>query len=111
VDEYIASAPHEVQDKLRTVREAIKKAAPEAEEDISYGMPSYYHGGRLAWFGLSAHHIGLYLRPPVIQQNSRILEGYGTTKSSVHLPLDKDIPVSLVTKLVRARLRLDARNR
>jgi uncharacterized protein YdhG (YjbR/CyaY superfamily) len=105
VDAYIAAAPKEVQRKLREVRAAIKEVAPDAAESISYRMPYYSYKGRLAWFGLQRAHIGLYLRPPVIEEHKSELMGYGTTKSAVHLPLDRRIPVQLVKKLVRARMK------
>jgi uncharacterized protein YdhG (YjbR/CyaY superfamily) len=94
-----------VQKKLREVRAAIKEAAPNAKESISYRMPYYDYKGRLAWFGLHKEHIGLYLRPPVIEEHRRELAGYETTKSAVHLPLDKMIPVPLIKELVRARMK------
>jgi uncharacterized protein YdhG (YjbR/CyaY superfamily) len=63
VDEYIAGAPEETQDKLQKIRMAIREAAPTAVESISYGIPYYDYRGRLAWFGLAKAHIGLYVRP------------------------------------------------
>jgi uncharacterized protein YdhG (YjbR/CyaY superfamily) len=105
VDAYIAAAPKAVQPKLREVRGAILAVAPDAAESISYRMPYYSYKGRLAWFGLQRNHIGLYLRPPVIVEHKKELADYATTKSAVHLPLDKRIPVGLVKKLVKARLR------
>jgi len=105
VDAYIAAAPKEVQPKLRMVRAAIKEVAPSAEESISYRMPYYSYKGRLAWFGLQRAHIGLYLRPPVVEEHKRELKRYETTKAAVHLPLDKDVPVSLVKKLIRAGMK------
>jgi uncharacterized protein YdhG (YjbR/CyaY superfamily) len=63
--------------------------------------------GRLAWFGLFTSHIGLYLRPPVVEKHKDELAGYVTTKSAVHLPLDREIPVALVKKLVRARVKMN----
>ncbi len=103
VEAYISAAPREAREKLRAVRAAIREAAPEAREGFSYRMPYYSHKGRLAWFGLHATHIGLYLRPPVVAEHKRELEGYQTTKSAVHLPLDRKVPVALVKKLVKAR--------
>jgi uncharacterized protein YdhG (YjbR/CyaY superfamily) len=94
-----------VQDRLREVRAAIREAAPTARESISYKMPYYAYKGRMAWFGLHSSHIGLYLRPPVIEEHKRELAGYETTKSSVHLPLDTKIPVLLIKKLVKARMK------
>jgi len=107
VESYILAAPKDVQAKLRAVRAAIKEVAPDASESISYRMPYYSYKGRLAWFGLQKAHIGLYLRPPVIEEHRRELAGYATTKSAVHLPLDRKIPVSLVKKLVKARVRMN----
>jgi len=107
VDAYISAAPKYVQEKLRAVRDAIWDAAPEANESISYGMPYYSYKGRLAWFGLHTTHIGLYLRPPVVEEHRKELAGYATTKSAVHLRLDKKIPTSLVKKLVRARVKIN----
>ncbi len=93
-----------MQAKLAEVRAAIREAAPTAREGISYRIPYYDYKGRLAWFGLQKAHIGLYLRPPVIEEHKSELAGYETTKSAVHLPLDKRIPVSLIKKLVKARM-------
>ena len=94
-----------MQDKLKEVRTVIRETAPTAKESISYGMPYYDYKGRLAWFGLSKAHIGLYLRPPVIEEHKKELMNYETTKSAVHLPLDKKIPVPLIKKLVKARMK------
>ena len=111
VDEYIAAAPKDVQPKLREIRAAIRGVAPDAGEGISYGMAFYnYKGesgfkGRFCYFGLQKAHIGLYIPPPVIEEHRDELAGYKTTKSSLHLPLERPIPVSLVKKLVRDRLK------
>lgn len=107
MDDYISAAPIEARDKLEEVRAAIREVAPAAAESISYQMPYYNYKGRLAWFGLQRRHIGLYLRPPLIEEHKKELAGYETTKSAVHLPLDKKIPVSLVKKLVKARMRMN----
>ncbi|MDA4115378.1 MAG: DUF1801 domain-containing protein [Thaumarchaeota archaeon] len=95
----------EAREKLEEVRAAIRQVAPTAVESISYQMPYYNYKGRLAWFGLHSRHIGLYLRPPTIEEHKKELAGYVTTKSAVHLPLDKKIQVSLVKKLVKARMK------
>jgi len=111
VDAYIAHAPVAVRKKLETLRSAIRSVVPDATELISYQMPGYsYPGyrfkGMFAWFGLQSGHIGLYLRPPTIQNHRRELVRYATTKSAVHLPFDQEIPTRLVQKLVRASLRV-----
>ena len=104
VDEYIAGAPKEVQDKLNELRRAIREVAPTARESISYGMPYYDYKGRLAWFGLAKAHIGLYIRPPVIQEHKKELEDYETTRSAVRFPLDRKLPIALIKNLVRTRI-------
>lgn len=105
MDEYISAAPEEARAKLEEVRAAIREVAPTAKESISYRIPFYDYKGRLAWFGLQKEHIGLYVRPPVIEEHKEDLAGYETTISAVHLPLDKGVPVALVKKLVKARMR------
>ena len=105
MDEYISAAPEEARAKLEEVRAAIREVAPTAKEGISYRIPFYDYKGRLAWFGLQKRHVGLYIRPPVIEEHEKDLAGYGTTMSAVHLPLDEEVPVALVKKLVRARMK------
>jgi uncharacterized protein YdhG (YjbR/CyaY superfamily) len=105
VDEYIALAPKEVQDKLKEFRATIKTAAPSAQERISYGMPYYYYKGRLVYFGISKKHIGLYIPTPVLEEHKSELKGYGTTKATVRFPLDKKLPVMLIKKLIKVRVK------
>ncbi len=105
VDEYIAAAPKEVQGKLREVRAAIREVAPDAVEGISYRLPCYDYKGRLIWFGIMRTHVGLYIRPPVIEEHRKELARYETTISAVRIPLDQEIPVELVKKLVKARMK------
>ncbi len=104
VDAYIARAPKKVQGKLRQLRAAIREVAPDAVESISYMMPAY-DNGRIAWFANMKNHIGLYIRPPIIADHKKELAGYKTTKSAVRIPLDKKIPISLIKKLVKARVK------
>ncbi len=104
VDAYIARARKETRGKLKAMRAAIREVAPDAVESISYGMPGY-DKGRIAWFGLMKKHIGLYLRPPVVEEYKNELAAYKTTKSAVHFPLDKKLPIALIQKLVRARVK------
>jgi uncharacterized protein YdhG (YjbR/CyaY superfamily) len=101
---YIARAPRERRAKLEEMRKAIRQVAPNSIESISYGMPGY-DKGRIAWFGLMTNHIGLYLRPPIIAEHKDALAAYKTTKSAVQFPLDRKLPVALIKKLVRARMK------
>lgn len=104
VEEYILHAPKEVQGKLREIRKAIQEVAPTAEEKISYGMPYYGYKGRLAYFAHAKKHIGLYIPPPIINDHAKELAGYITSVSAVQLPLDQDLPITLIKKLVKARV-------
>jgi uncharacterized protein YdhG (YjbR/CyaY superfamily) len=105
VDAYIASAPKSIQSKLKEVRIAIKEATPGALESISYRMPYYNYKGRLAWFGIHKSYVGFYIRPPVIEEYKNELANYKTTKSAIHFPIDQKIPVLLIKKLVKARMK------
>ena len=105
VEEYIAKSPKEVRAKLKEIRAIIRQAVPEAEEHISYGMPCYGYHGQLAYFRLSRKHIGLYVPPPVIEEHKKDLKNYGTSTATVRFPLDKKLPVGLIRKLVRARMK------
>jgi len=104
VPAYISAAPEEAREKLRMLRAAIRAAAPAAVESISYGMPCYDRG-RVAWFGVAKAHIGLYLRPPIIQEHKAELADYATTKSAIRFPLGEKLPVPLIKKLVKARIK------
>ena len=104
VDAYIANAPKEARGKLKELRAVIKEIAPHAVEGISYEMPYYSYHGRLAWFASMQGYIGFYLRPPVIAEHARELAAYKTTKSAVHFPLDRQLPIALIKRLLRARM-------
>jgi uncharacterized protein YdhG (YjbR/CyaY superfamily) len=105
VDEYISRAPKEVQGKLEELREAIREAAPTGVERISYGMPYYDYKGRLIYFRLTKAHIGLYVPPPVIEEHKNELADYETAKATVRFPLNKRLPITLIKKLVKARMK------
>jgi len=105
VDEYIARAPKEAQDKLKELRAAIREAAPTSTERISYGMPYYDYKGRLVYFGLAKAHIGVYIPTPVLEEHKNELKDYETTQATLRIPLDKKLPVELIKKLVKARMK------
>jgi uncharacterized protein YdhG (YjbR/CyaY superfamily) len=113
VEAYINSVPSAYRPLLRQMRSAIRKAAPKALETISYRMPYYGYKGRLAYFRLGKNHLGLYIPPPILQDHRKELKGYSTSASAtLRLPLDKKLPVALIQKLVRARVRYNgAKNR
>jgi uncharacterized protein YdhG (YjbR/CyaY superfamily) len=105
VDEYIAQAPEEVQDKLQELRAVIKATAPEAEERISYGMPYYYYKGRLVYFQLWKKHIGFYVPTPVVEEHKSDLQGYEITNATIRFSLNEKLPFDLIKKLVEARMK------
>jgi uncharacterized protein YdhG (YjbR/CyaY superfamily) len=103
VDEYIAQCPKDVQPILNKIRATIQKAAPKAEERISYGMPGYFLNGQLVWFGLHPHHVGFYPTGEGVEAFKKELASYKTTKGAVHFPLDEPVPYALITKMVKYR--------
>ncbi len=107
VDEYIAHAPKEVQGKLKELREAIKSTAPKAEEKISYGMPYYSYKGRLVYFAAFKKHISLFAVPPIVEEHKSELKNYITSKSTIQFPLDEKLPITLIKKLVKARVKIN----
>jgi uncharacterized protein YdhG (YjbR/CyaY superfamily) len=104
IDEYIAAFPPELRSILERIRVTIKKAAPDAEEKISYQMPAFTLKGHLVYFGAFKKHIGFY--PPVrdksLRRETSIYEG---EKGNLRFPLDKPIPYNLISKIVKARVR------
>lgn len=107
VDKYIAAAPQRIKTKLKQLRAIIREIAPGASERISYRMPCFDCKGPLAWFALQKGYIGLYIRPPVIEQHKKLLSAYKTTMSAIHFPLEEDLPVQLIERLIKARLKLN----
>lgn len=106
VEAYIVAAPPKYRGLLRQMRACIRKAAPKAQEKISYGMPYYAHKGRLAYFALAKTHLGLYIPPPILQAHRKELRAYSTSNSAtVRFPLDKKLPRALIQKLVKARVK------
>ncbi len=106
VDEYIAKAPKEVQGRLKELRAAIKAVAPNAEERISYGMPYYAYKGRLVYFAYAKKHIGIYaIFEPVRAEYRSELKGYEMSKGTIRVPLNEDLPVALIQKLVKAQMK------
>jgi uncharacterized protein YdhG (YjbR/CyaY superfamily) len=105
VDEYVARAPKELQGRLTELRATIRAAAPDAQERISYGMPYYEYKGRLVYFQLWKKHIGLYALTDPIEEHESELRGYVTSKGTIRLPLDEELPLALITRLVKAQVR------
>jgi len=107
VDRYIEAAPIDVRAKLTQLRKVIKATAPKAEERISWNMPHYSYQGQLAGFAVFKKHISLFVMPPVINDHKEELSSYTTTKAAIHFPFDKPLPVALIKKLVKARIKIN----
>lgn len=105
VDEYIAGFPTETQAHLIKLRAVIRKAAPKAQEIISYSMPAYMLEGRLLYFAAFAKHIGFYPLASGIREFQEQIAKYKFAKGSVQFPLDKPLPVTLITKIVKFRVK------
>jgi uncharacterized protein YdhG (YjbR/CyaY superfamily) len=104
IDEYIAGFPADVQQRLQSIRQAVRNAAPDAEEEISYRMPTFALRGNLIHFAAFKRHIGLYPGAAAIAALREDLAGYRTSKGAVQLPLDRPLPLGLVEKIVQFRI-------
>lgn len=106
VDEYISGFPETTRHLLENIRTAIKAAAPEAIESISYGMPAYKLNGRpLAYFGGYEKHIGFYATPTGHAAFSEELSRYKQGKGSVQFPLNEPMPLDLISRIVKFRVK------
>lgn len=105
VDEYISGCPEQIQAKLKELRSAIREAAPEAEETISYRMPAYKLNGVLVYFAAQKNHIGFYPTSSGINAFREELAAYKTSKGAIQFPLDKPIPLKLVSTIVKFRVK------
>lgn len=101
VDEYIASAPQQAQTKAAQMRALILKAAPKAQEKLSYGMPYYSYNGRLIYWGAYKSHIGLYVMSGAREALAKEIKPYWISKATLHFPLDKPLPAALIAKIVK----------
>ncbi|WP_425615409.1 iron chaperone [Anatilimnocola sp. NA78] len=105
VDEYLASVSPDQRVALEKLRRAIRAAAPQAEECISYGVPAFKQSGMLASFGATAKHCALYvMSSSVLAGFEDELVGYDTSTGTIRFPANKPLPATLVKKIVKARL-------
>jgi uncharacterized protein YdhG (YjbR/CyaY superfamily) len=104
VDEYIKGYPEDIQQLLEQVRKTVKRAAPEAAEVISYGMPGYKMNGMLVWFAGHSKHIGFYPGARGITAFKKKLSEYKGAKGSVQFPYIKPLPLDLISDIVKFRV-------
>jgi uncharacterized protein YdhG (YjbR/CyaY superfamily) len=105
VDEYFSTLPKTTKVKLQGLRTAIKKAAPKAEEVISYNMPAFKQEGALVYYAAYKGHIGFYPVSSAIRQFKDELGGFELSKGTIRFPIDKTIPLGLVSKIVKFRVK------
>lgn len=106
IDHYIKNLPAEVKQSLEKLRQTIRKAAPEAEEVISYNMPGYKYQGMLVYFASFKNHCTFFTgNGSLVKKMEDELKGYATTPSGIHFTPDKPLPASLVKKIITIRMR------
>jgi uncharacterized protein YdhG (YjbR/CyaY superfamily) len=104
MDEYIVQFSPEVQEKLQTLRTVIKESAPDAEEKMSWQMPTFALHGNLVHFAAHKKHIGFYPGASGIEVFKHKLSDYKSSKGAVQFPIEKDIPYELISEIVRFRV-------
>ena len=103
--EYLASVPEPARSHLEKLRKAIQSAVPAgAVEVISYGVPAFKEKKVLVWYAAFAEHCSLFPTAEVIREFKDELQGFSTSKGTVHFPLDKPLPTDLIKKMVKARV-------
>ena len=105
VEQYIATAPKEVQRKLTEMRACIRAAAPGAKEGLKWGMPAFSYRRILVAFAGHQHHIGFYPTPSAVKAFKRDLSKFVTAKGSIQFLLEKPLPLALIRKITAFRVR------
>ena len=105
IDEYMAGLPENIQKILEELRSTIRKAAPAAEETINYGIPTFTLNGNLVHFAAFKNHIGFYPAPSGIEAFKKELSVYDGAKGSVQFPVKDKLPMALITKIVKFRVK------
>jgi uncharacterized protein YdhG (YjbR/CyaY superfamily) len=105
IDGYLARLEPGQRAALEALRQVIRKAAPKAEEVISYGMPAFRQNGPLIGFAASGKHCSLHpMNGHTVGDFAADLAGYSTSKGTIRFPCDKPLPAALVKKIVKARV-------
>jgi uncharacterized protein YdhG (YjbR/CyaY superfamily) len=105
IDTFIAGFPADVQALLAQVRATIRAAAPDATETISYGIPTFVLNGNLVHFSGYKRHIGFYPGAAGIEQFTKELSPYKSAKGSVQFPIDEPLPLALIAKITKFRVK------
>lgn len=105
ISAYINDAPAVARERLEKLRAAVHKLVPDAEELISYGMPAFRYKGMLLWFAAHTNHIGLYPHRSAMIFFAKELSAYKTAKGSIQFPYEKALPMALINKIIRFRVK------
>ena len=101
VEEYIEAQEETVRPRLREIRDILRKALPEAEECISWSMPTYRKGRNIIHFASAKKHIGIYPGGEATTVFAEELAGMDVSKGTIRLPHDQEIPAALIDKIAR----------
>ncbi len=104
IDEYLATFPKDVQKILQELRATIKAAVPEAEEKISYQIPTFALKGNIVHFAAYKNHIGFYPGASGVKTFAQELSHYETSKGTVHFPIQDPLPLLLIANIVKFRV-------
>jgi uncharacterized protein YdhG (YjbR/CyaY superfamily) len=110
VSQYLARVPEPARGPLRKIREAIRSVVPrEAAETISYGIPAFKHKRVLVWYAAFSDHCSLFPTAAVVAEFKDELKNYSTSKGTIHFPLSKPMPLGLIKKVVKARVKQEGK--
>lgn len=101
IQEYISEQDEAIQPRLTEIYETIRAAIPEAEERISWGMPTFWKGRNIIHFAAAKKHIGIYPGPDAIVEFADRLTEYKTSKGAIQLPNNKPLPLDLITSIAQ----------
>jgi uncharacterized protein YdhG (YjbR/CyaY superfamily) len=105
IEEYIMTSAPEIQERLRHVHEAIRSAAPGSKEELKWGMPAYSYKRILVAFAAFKNHIGFYPTPSAVTAFLKELSRYKTAKGSIQFPHDQTLPLPLIKKITKFRVK------
>jgi uncharacterized protein YdhG (YjbR/CyaY superfamily) len=111
IDNYLTALEPKVAASLQRLRKTIKETAPEAEEVISYNMPAFKYHGMLVYFAAFKNHCSLFGgNAAIVKEMKPLLKNFVTTKSSIHFTPEKPLPIVLIIKIVKPRMKENIQN-
>jgi uncharacterized protein YdhG (YjbR/CyaY superfamily) len=108
IDDYIQGFPPEARRRLESIRKIVRKLAPDAKEKISYRMPAFHLNGPLLYFAAFKNHIGFYPTAGGVLPFEKELSKYVHGRGSIQFPMDEDLPLKLIEKIVKHRVKESA---